>query len=100
MVLFLLAAPYRACIRSADGKKLLHPANTVCQSIQFRFRVIQRQRRSGRCRHTKPFHDGLRAVMAGPDGDAVAIEDGADVMWMHALEHKRDRKSVVEGRGG
>src|SRR5438128_3215675 len=77
------------CALSAYGKKLLQPANTVCQSIQFRFRVIQRQRRSGRCRDTKPFHDGLRTVMSGPDGDAVAIEDGADVMWMHALEHKR-----------
>src|SRR5262249_50056574 len=88
----------RACIRSAHDKKLLHAANTVRQSIHFGFGVVQRQRRSCCRRHSKPIHHGLSAVVTCPNGDSVAIEDGANVMRVDAVEYERQDADLLAGR--
>ena len=47
------------------------------------------ERRANRRRDAEAVHHRLRAVLAGPDGDAFAVEDRADVVRVHAVDHER-----------
>lgn len=40
--------------------------------------------------HPEPIHQGLGAVVAGPDGDAVLVQDVGHVVGVSLLEGKRD----------
>ena len=51
--------------------------------------VVHRQRGTRGGGHAKAIHDRLRAMMAGTDGNAFAIDDGADVVRVYAVEHER-----------
>ena len=57
--------------------------------INFFSRVIKRERRAGRRRHVKELHHRLCTMMAGTDGDALLVEDRADVVRVNVLDRKR-----------
>jgi len=70
-------------------------ANAVRQRIQLGFGVVQRQRRSCGRGHAESIHHGLSTVVAGPDGDSIAIEHRTDIMRMDTLEHKREHAHLL-----
>src|SRR3546814_11310022 len=47
--------------------------------------VVEAHRRPRRGRHAEPLHQRLRAVVADADGDALALDDGAEVVRMDAV---------------
>ncbi len=49
-------------------------------------------------RHAEALHHRHRAVVAGADGDAFVIEDGAEVVRVDAIEREGDDRRLV-GRG-
>src|SRR3546814_5031776 len=60
--------------------------------------VVEAHRRPRRGRHAEPLHQRLRAVVADADGDALAVDDGADVVRMDAVrseEHTSELQSLM-----
>src|SRR5919205_1038206 len=48
--------------------------------------VVEGEGGAGRGRDAEVLHDGLRAVVAGADGDALLVEDGAHVVRVHLVD--------------
>src|SRR3546814_6449573 len=59
--------------------------------------VVEAHRRPRRGRHAEPLHQRLRAVVADADGDALAVDDGADVVRMDAVEREGDDAGLLPG---
>src|ERR1700693_6279457 len=55
------------------------PVDVVGERVEVEARAV-------RCGHTEPRHQRLRAVVAGPDGHSLPVEDLRDVVRVHALE--------------
>ena len=43
-------------------------------------------------------HHGHGTVVSGPNGDAVPVQNGAEIVRMHALDHERDQARLVRRR--
>ena len=61
-------------------------------------RVVEPERRARRRREPEPLHERLRTVVAGADGDPVAIEHGADVVQVHVADEERHRARPLARR--
>ena len=93
-----LAPRRRRPCRPSRNEKIAHgypisarhalAAPATSASTVFR-RVVHRERRARRGRDAEAIHDRLRAVMAGANRDAFAIDDRADVVRMDAVHHER-----------
>ena len=59
---------------------LAHGGEAVDQRVDVLPRVVERERRARGRRHAQRLEQRLRAVVAGADGDAVPVEDRADVV--------------------
>src|ERR1700733_13482547 len=57
--------------------------------------VIEGERGARGGRHLEEFHHGHGAVMAGADGDAALVEDGAEIVRMHARDHEGHQARFV-----
>src|ERR1041385_6813931 len=68
---------------------LHYPFNRSRQHVHFFFRVIESKRSSRGRRHVEALHHRLRTMMSGAYGDAFLIENGANVVWMNFINHKR-----------
>ncbi len=73
--------------------------SAVEQPIDVGIRVERRERRPIGGVGAEAAHQRLRAVVAGADADALAAEDLADVVGVHAVEHERDQPATVAGVG-
>src|SRR6478736_9070903 len=77
----------RAYARSRScPERLLHlvePGDQPIDVVGNRIEIEARARRRG---DAEPCHQGLRAVVARADGDALPVEDLRDVVGVHALE--------------
>src|SRR4051794_40828012 len=62
--------------------------------------VVQVQRRPGGGAHPQLAHEGLGAMVPGPDAHGVLVEDLGDVVGVQALEGEGDRPAAVEGVRG
>ena len=51
-------------------------------------RAVAGERGTGRGGDAEPLHQGLRTVMARADRNALAVEDGGDIVWMNTVEHE------------
>ena len=65
--------------------------------VDFLALVVEGQRHARGAGHAHALHGGLRAVVAGADGDAVAVEDGAEVVRVDAVEHEGDGGGALLG---
>ena len=61
------------------------PATSASMSS---YGVVERQRGSGGGGELKAVHHRLRAMMTGADRDALPVQDGADVVRMHAIDYE------------
>ena len=61
-------------------------------------RVVHRERGARRRRYAKLAHQGLRAMMPGPDADADSTENLPDVVRVRAVERERDERSAIRRR--
>src|SRR6266513_2915557 len=91
-----------ACIR-ASARLSSRVKRRICCYREQRFRfldagderlhvalvVVDVKRRARGGRHVEAAHERLRAVMAGAHAHAVTIEDGRDIMRVHARERER-----------
>src|SRR5665213_586648 len=57
--------------------------------------VIEVKRGARGRSHAEGAHQGLRAVMAGADTDALLVEDLRDVMGVHVTECERDHARAI-----
>ena len=57
--------------------------------------VVQIKRSPAGGRHIEAAHEGLGAVVARAGGHAEAVENGADVVRMHPLQHERQDGGLV-----
>ncbi len=71
-------------------KHSLYFVNPRSQRVEIRFGVVGSQRGAGGGGNSEAFHGGLRAMVPGADGDAVHVEQSADVMRMHAVERETE----------
>src|SRR6266478_8319392 len=66
--------------------------------IDFLEGVVERERGAGGRRQLEEIHDRHGAVMAGSNGDAVLVENGPEVVRMHAGDDKGNQAGLVGGR--
>ena len=62
--------------------------DAIHQFIHLIFSIVQVKTGSSGGGDAELFMQRHGAMMAGPDGDALAIENLGDIVWMHFLEHK------------
>src|ERR1044072_475133 len=60
------------------------------QDIDFLLRVVEGKRSARSRGNLETLHDWLRAMMAGANGDALLIEDSANVVRMNIVDRERD----------
>ena len=60
--------------------------------------VVERERGSRGGRHAEPLHQRLGAMVTRADADAVAVQDRADVVRMHAVEHEGEDRRLLARR--
>src|SRR5271163_3268284 len=60
--------------------------------------VVEGEGGAGGGRYLEELHHRHGAVMSGSNGDAVPVEDGAEIVRMHALDHERDQARFVRRR--
>src|SRR6266478_8496179 len=66
--------------------------------IDFLEGVVERERGAGGRRQLEEIHDRHGAVMPGPNGDAVLVENGPEVVRMHARDGEGNQTCLVAGR--
>ena len=71
---------------------LLSPAISRSTSSSI---VVERERRARRRGDAETFHDRHRAVMARADGDALAVDDRAEVVGVDAVDDERQHARLV-----
>ena len=71
----------------------------VDQAVDLVAGVVDGEARPGRGRHAEPLHQHLGAVVPGPYGDAVAVEDLGDVVGVDAVHREGDDSAAVVARG-
>ena len=59
------------------------------------FGVVQGEGGAGRAGDAETCHEGLAAMVAGADGDAHLIDQGAEIVVMDAFDGERDRADSV-----
>ena len=69
------------------------------QPVDLLGRRVDAEAGAGRRGDAEAVHQRLRAVVAGADGDAVAVEDLGDVVGVDALELERDRADALGAAG-
>src|SRR5213075_3256991 len=73
-----------------SGKHLAHFFQACHQRIRFFHGVVESKGCSSCGRDAKALHQRLGTVMAGSDSDPFLIEDGANIVRMDSLHHKRE----------
>ena len=80
----------------------------VLKRVDFLVGVVTGEGGTGGGRQAQTSHQGLRTMVTGPDGDPFAVEDGADIVWMSAVDRKgkcprtrlRGTDDIQTGDGG
>src|SRR5450759_1930437 len=83
-----------------DREETLGGRERLDERVDVGFVVVDVERRSGGGGNAEDAHQGLRAVMPGPDADPVLVDDLGDVVGVDALEQERDRRSPPFHVGG
>src|SRR5204862_5773731 len=91
-------ASRRSLAPGASGEYLADLAQRPAERVQFLARVVERERRPGGRRNPEALHDGLRAVVPGPDRHALAIHDRADVLGVDAVHDERKDARLLPRR--
>ena len=81
----------------SDSNATSHTPNDVDHSVDFFVRIVQRERRSDCCLHTKPAKRWLGAVMARSDCNPRLIERFADLFRRVPVQHKRNHTDFFFG---
>ena len=66
--------------------------------VDLRCSVIKRERRPHRGRHAEALHYRHRAVMSGTYGNALLIENRADVVRMNVIDDERNDSGFLLSR--
>ena len=61
-------------------------------------RVVECERRAGRCCESQTRHHRLCAVMSGPDRYALLVEDRSDIVCVYAVHHEGDHGRLLWSR--
>src|SRR6185436_3181165 len=88
----------RGTVASVEPEDTPGVEQPVDQAIDLLGRRVDPEARSGGRDDPEPVHQRLGAVVAGADGDAVAVEDLGDVVGVDAGKLERDR--TEPGGGG
>src|SRR5579862_416661 len=70
----------------SSTQQFAHAAEGRDERVDVLCGVVHRERGARGRRNAEAIHDGLRAVMAGPNRDAFAIDNRADVVRVRAVE--------------
>src|SRR5690606_3930465 len=65
--------------------EIYDPLEAFYQVVNFVPRIVNSKRRPYRSLYPKPLHQGLRAVMACPDGNAPRVQHLTDIKGMYTL---------------
>src|SRR5262245_20992271 len=88
---------YRLSI-SGRAEDPLRGADAIGQTVDVVEVVVDREAGARRGRHVEPLHHRLRAVMAGADSDARAVEDLREVVRMDAIDDEADHPGMLVRR--
>src|SRR5260221_1949185 len=86
------------CWSRSDTERLLdlgQPGNEAVDVLRQRVEV---EARAGRRGDAEPRHQRLGAVVAGPDGNVLPVQDLRDVVRMDVLELEADDAGAPVGR--
>jgi MFS family permease len=92
------AAFLRLALRRSELQDVPDGLQPVEQPVHVGARVVHGERRARRRRYAELAHQRLRAMMPGPDADADAPQDLADVVRVRAVERERDERATVRRR--
>src|SRR5208283_6226325 len=81
-----------------SGKDRARARNRGGEPIDLLERVVERERGASGGGNFEELHHRHGAMVAGPNGDAVLVENGAEIVGMHALDHERDQARLLAGR--
>src|SRR5207245_3351954 len=84
------SAPGTCRTRSTSGEDLLDLLDAADERVDVVEIVVDVEGRPRGRGEIEPLHEGLGAVMAGPDADPLDIEDRGDVVRMGAVDRERD----------
>jgi len=84
--MWLGGSTLRVAIRQRGDQRIDVPAG-----------VVERQRDANGALVPEPPHDRLRAVVAGPHGDPLAVERLADLLWGEPVEQERQYGGLLGG---
>src|SRR5262249_21877105 len=91
--------PGASAKRKQDSSEhLLHLVNPSHQGVDLLARVVEGKGCAGGGWDAEAFHERLCAVMAGADGDALFVQDRADIVRMNAVEDEGDSPGALLGR--
>src|SRR4051812_40469816 len=76
------------CEEFLDSLQRLH------QPVDLLLGVVEVEARAGRARQAELAHQGLVAVVAAAERDAVLIRKGDDVVRVHAFEREADQSAA------
>src|SRR3954451_24990185 len=71
----------------------------VDQPVDLVTGVVDGEARAGRGRYAEALHQDLGAVMAGPGGAPVPVQDLRDVVGVHSIDCERDDPASFLARG-
>jgi len=60
------------------------------QRVNLLLRIVESQRGTRRGRNSKALHQGLGAVVTGPNGDTPLVEDRTNVVGMNTIQDERN----------
>src|SRR6202050_3161699 len=78
----------RSACATSSSEDLLHFAEAGDQRVDSLFGVVESDRGARGGGYAEPLQHRLRAVMPGAHGDALAVEDGAHIVRVHAFQHE------------
>ncbi len=81
-----------------SSKNFNHFLNSLRQLVDFFARVVKSERRPRRRGNVEELHHGLGTVMSGADGDALLVEDRADVVRVDVFDGERQHAALFRCR--
>src|SRR6187455_2485833 len=88
---------YRLSIGPGRAKEALSRTDAIGQALDVLGIVVDVEAGPRRRRQVVTLHEGLRAVVAGPNRDPLLIQDGRDVVWMDAIDDEADDAGMLVG---
>src|SRR3954453_10601578 len=82
---------------SLFGENPLHLFDPTHQRFDVGAVAVRREARAGGRLDAEPAHQGLRAMVAGADGDARIVQYGGGVVRVHPIDVEADDPGAVPG---